>query len=176
MTGGYVEYLRQNVHELAAQLQDHFPDRYLVRCRDLAKLVSILRARPSSRQKEKAEREMCYRLTSQLTRLAVYLTIVLNKKEVDAEIIRRVTKVAFDTGRGIGLEIIKAIHETDGGKLNFHGVMLKTKHGEKEERQQLFFMTQIKALDIETVKNIKYYRLSKGLEELYNMCLSGAKV
>jgi len=177
MTGGYVDYLRQNVHELSAQVIETFQDRYLARCRDLAKLISLLRARPSSRQKEKAEREMCYRLTNQLTRLAVYLTVVLNKKEVDTEVIRRVTQVAFDTGRGIALEIIRAILEAkeEQRELTFHGLMVKTKHSEKEERLQVWFMQQIKVIESKTEKNLKHYTLSPNLEQLYLNCLGGLK-
>jgi len=59
----------------------------------LGKFVSYMRARPSDRQDELAEREFAARLVSQFARLAAFLCVVMNRTSVDDEVMRPRTPV-----------------------------------------------------------------------------------
>lgn len=107
LTGGYVGYLRTNAKDLASQIT--FSEDRLRACGKLARLVSFMRARPSSLQEEVANREMPARLAIQITRLAHCLAVVLNKREVDDEVMRRVKKVALDTAAGVTLDLARSL-------------------------------------------------------------------
>lgn len=109
MTGGYVEYLRENATELLGRVGQS--DEALRYCTRLAKFVAHLRARPSSHQDEAAEREAAYRLASQLIRLATCTAAVLNKTTLDAEVLRRVRRVALDTSRGVTFDIVRRMYD-----------------------------------------------------------------
>jgi hypothetical protein len=80
-----------------------------------------MRARPSKTQDEGESREFAARLVSQHTRLAMHLAAVLNRKTVDAEVMKRTRKVALDTARGITLKIAKVLYETgeDGAEAKY---------------------------------------------------------
>lgn len=105
LTGGYVQHLRDNAAELLAAV--HFPDGYAARCTTLGEFVSFMRSRPSKSQDEAVQRELSFRLVSQLTRLAKCLAAVLQKPEVDEEVMARVTRVALDTSRGRTMEMVE---------------------------------------------------------------------
>lgn len=146
LTGGYVSHLRLNAQEILASV--HMPDKYLLRCGHLGKYVAIMRARPSERQAEKAEREFAARLTSQLTRLAVCIAGVFNKASVDAEVMEIVNSVALDTSRGVTQQIIDLLVE----KKNIDGMDAKTlgiyiNRTNDETKKLLRFMRDIEAVD-----------------------------
>ena len=113
LTGGYVNHLRENANELLARIGDT-PEAMKAFTR-LGKFVAFMRARPSSRQKETAEREFAPRLVSQLTRLGVCLAAVMNRTTLDEEVVRRVRLIALDTARGISLELMKLLNESENG-------------------------------------------------------------
>jgi hypothetical protein len=113
LTGGYVDYLRENASELLSQIE--FSDEAKKLCARLAKFTAHMRARPSTRQEEHAEREFATRLTVQLGRLAGCLALVLNCKSVDAEVLRRVQQVALDTSRGQTLALVAHLYEYKEG-------------------------------------------------------------
>jgi hypothetical protein len=94
LTGGYVMYLRDNANNLLNEVQDMGPDE-LQKCCNYATFVAYMRARPSKCQEETVQRELCPRLVSQHIRLAMCLAVVLNKRQVDAAVMRRVQKVAL---------------------------------------------------------------------------------
>jgi uncharacterized C2H2 Zn-finger protein len=108
LTGGYVGHLRGNGGRLLESVSN--PEWALRKCTHLAKFVAFLRARPSARQAEKAEREMSFRLISQLVRLARCLAVVLNRPAVDDAVMAQVRQVALDTARGRGLEVARHLH------------------------------------------------------------------
>ena len=99
LTGGYIQYLRENGQRLIDGVKD--PDgSSLAMCVDLATFVSYMRCRPPKKQDEKVEREMPYRLTSQLVRMARGLAVVLNKTTLDADVMHRVRQIALHTAHG----------------------------------------------------------------------------
>lgn len=110
VTGGYVDWLRENVEEqlklieVSSAAEDY--------CIDLAVLSADLRARPQQngyKGKEVVEshdyKELPTRLARQNIRLASCLAVVLNRREVDADVLRIVRKVALDTAAGHSLNI-----------------------------------------------------------------------
>lgn len=111
LAGGYVGYLRTNARDLASQVT--FSEERLRECGKLGRFVSYMRARPSKTQDEVADREMPARLAEQLTRLAHCLAVVLNRTEVDDEVMRRVKKIAVDTAAGVTLDLARSLIRKD---------------------------------------------------------------
>lgn len=111
LAGGYVGYLRTNARDLASQVT--FSEERLRECGKLGRFVSYMRARPSKTQDEVADREMPARLAEQLTRLAHCLAVVLNRPEVDDEVMRRVRKVAVDTAAGVTADLARSLIRRD---------------------------------------------------------------
>lgn len=108
LTGGYVDWLRANVEDALALID--VPADCEDRCIDLAELAADLRARPNEdkHKKENHDRkELPTRLARQNIRLAMHVAVVLNKRKLDAEVLRIVRKVALDTSYGHSLNIVK---------------------------------------------------------------------
>ncbi len=171
MTGGYVEYLRDNVGELVTAVD--FPEESLKRCQHLAQFVAFVRARPSKSQDEEVEREMSFRLISQFVRLARCLAVVLGRSMVDGEVMRRVARTATDTARGRTMEIIRRLYKAGDQGLTVGGVSRLTDHPEDKERTLLRFLKKIKACDSFKVsskgilKEETRWRLTPRLRRLY---------
>lgn len=108
LTGGYVDWLRANVEERvpAIDVQPSVKARII----DLAKLTADLRARPDLSYKRPVDqhdsKELPTRVTRQLARLAKCAAVVLNKREVDGDVMRIVRKVALDTAYGHTLSFV----------------------------------------------------------------------
>lgn len=163
LTGGYVSWLRKNAIELIKGVE--VSDSVKRQCLQLAKFVAYMRARPSARQREKVEREMSFRLTSQLARLSQFLAVVLNRKEVDQEVMSRVRAVALDTARGLTLNIIKLLRqEEEGLGTTALAIML----GQPEERQRglLLFLRGIRAVESITSGHKKLWKLADNMRKL----------
>ena len=108
-TGGYIDYLRESAQDLLERVDKS--ESALETCIDLATFVANMRAMPSLKQSKAAEREMCFRLTSQLVRLAACLAVVLNRDRMDdPEVMRRTKQVALDTCRGRTLTYLRHMH------------------------------------------------------------------
>ena len=174
LTGGYVNYLRENGKQLARGIKT--TESSLRMCAKLGLFISHLRARPSTRQEEKAERELCFRLSSQLTRLAMCLAIVLNKKELDGEVMRRTARVAMDTARGRTMEIVSLLyHSGEMGQTSKYIAMHCNKEL-KKKREMLHFLRQIGVVELYQpefmgVDQEPRYRLSDKLRNLYGEVL-----
>lgn len=175
LTGGYIDYLCDNATELLSQID--MDDRATDRTIAYAQFVAYLRARPSTRQKESAEREMSGRLVSQFTRLALCLAAVTNKKTVDASVMDRVRSVALGTARGITLELCKHIYRLgdEGASVKFLAAW--TTSTENDTKHLLRFLKKIQVVDTylpETVKGVKEqprWRLTPKLTRLYEECM-----
>lgn len=113
LTGGYVQYLRRNAFLLMKDIV--FPDEAKKHVIRLGKFVAHMRARPSKKQDESHEREFATRLVSQLVRLGKCLALVLNKEEVDYEVLQRIKRVALDTSRGQTMTIVSYLYDNPDG-------------------------------------------------------------
>jgi ribosomal protein L37AE/L43A len=145
LTGGYVEYLRSNARRLLPGIKH--PSWALRRCQRLAKFVSYARARPSLRQEESAQRELSFRLTAQMVRLAKCLALVLGKGAIDDEVMRHVNRVALDTARGRTFRLVAELHRAGPKGLDPKTAALLTNETGTKERRLLHFLLKIGVVD-----------------------------
>jgi len=113
LTGGYVNYLRENAQRLIGAVQ--VSRQAATQLIDLAQFVSFMRARPSIRQDEVVERELSARLTGQLGQLARATAAVLGRKSLDDEVMRRVKQAGMDTSQGRTLQIVQLLRKSATG-------------------------------------------------------------
>lgn len=170
LTGGYVEYLRENAERLLADVE--LPEAAGSQCMTLAKFVSYMRARPSDGKHldEEDGRELSARLLSQLVRLAVCLCVVLNKTEVDDDVMRRVRQTALDTARGKTLDMVTKLYEAPSLGLSQSSVALLTNQTDDRTKRLLRFLKAIGAVVCdrgEGGRNIQRWKLSKKMKKLY---------
>lgn len=170
LTGGYVEHLRANAPELISAV--HMPEPALRLCMKLAKFVAFMRARPSKRQEEKEEREMSFRLISQHVRLAKCLAAVLNRREVDAEVMRRVRRVALDTARGRVLDLTGHLYRAGEEGISTRVLGVLTGRTEEKERDLLRFLKSLGAAEAFQTKAKGmapkvHWRLAPKIRRLY---------
>lgn len=179
LTGGYVDYLRENVETLLSQLKVD-ADQLVEYCALLGEFTADMRARPDpeayKKGDSKASKEMPTRLTHQFVRLACCLAIVLNKSVIDIEVLRRVKKVALDTSRGITLDIVKLIrkYELEGADgMEVITVHRYTDKSEEKSRIIMRFMRNIGLLRlsepsaINGIKQKPKWYLTDRMRELY---------
>jgi hypothetical protein len=189
LTGGYLEYLCENTD---LRLEDRskivsragyllskvvMPMDQIERCIRLGKFVAYMRARPSIKQEESAEREFGTRLVSQMVRLAKCLAVILNHSTVTDEVMARVTKVALDTARGTGMNIIRYLHKWGEDGAETDGIEIRCNLETTECRKMLRFMKQIGCLErFETTppKRRIRWRLTKRIRSLYEMVTADA--
>lgn len=168
LTGGYVAYLRQNAQELlsAFELTDEVKREVI----HFAKFTAFMRARPSKKQDEvKAEREFAARLVSQMIRLTKCLTVVMQRPNADAEVLRRVQQVAMNTSKGRTLNIVEKLHEVGEHGLSVSKCSQEVGRGEVEVRRMVKFLYDIKAVCLVPGggKPSKRYCLTPTMERLY---------
>jgi hypothetical protein len=177
LTGGYVGWLRENAAEKLATVSYSAGIRR--RITRLGKFVAHMRARPSLKQEEVAEREFATRLVSQLTRLAGCLSLVLNRPEVDAEVMRRVHQVAMDTSRGRTLAIASHLQDSPEG-LESRSLAMLSGQTEEKTRALLRFLRAIQVVDPHQPVNEKgvkgrvHWRLTPRMARLYHEVMEGS--
>lgn len=110
-TAGYAEYLRNAAEDLLNSV--HIGDSVEEMCADLGIFVACMRAQPARQKTEVAERELGYRLVSQLTRLVGCSAAVLNSpREIRDDIMDRVKRVASDTSHSSStFKVVKKLYE-----------------------------------------------------------------
>lgn len=113
LTGGFVDWLRENcfrIDEVTAS------EDVVHRIADFAEFTADMRAKPNldTRKLETHDsKEVPTRIGRQLIRLARCLALVMGKREVDADVMRRVRKVALDSAGGKTLDLLKWMHAVD---------------------------------------------------------------
>lgn len=175
LTGGYVEWLRNNAAELLASLR--IDKEFVVsRCSKLAEFTAYLRARPNPNASAESEagKELPTRLTHQYVRLACCIAVVLNRQGVDDLVMGRVRRVALDTSRGQTLEITKQLRETTAEGRSTKGLSVSTGIGEHKVRGYLGFLKAIGAAETFELRGAKglgvkrRWRLTERMEELFD--------
>lgn len=172
LTAGYVNHLRKNAARLADAVET--PDeegRYYIK---LARYVSYMRARPSARQHEVAEREMATRLVAQFCKLGLYLAVVLNRPSTaDAQVRVKVRKVALASSEGRVLRIVRKLHSAGRAGAVTADVAASVAEADDDTRKLLVFMRKIKMAEQFAqvlpggVKSLPRWRLSAEVRELY---------
>ncbi len=140
-----------------------------------------MRARPSKKQEEAVQREMCYRLVIQMVRLAKCLAVVLNKDELDEEVMKRVRKVALDTSSGRTIKIATLLydsemnHDRELGGLTMGTLAFLSGETEDKLRNYVRFLRRLGIVEEYQVEKKqsalggtwKKYRLTERLRDLY---------
>jgi hypothetical protein len=175
MTGGYVCYLRENATELLSSVM--FTDEVKHTIKWLGKFVAYMRARPSRLQDEVSEREFAARLVSQLMRLATCLAVVLNRREIDEEVLRRTKKVALDTARGRTLDIVRTLYANPDG-CGRESITHETGVLDARLKTLLMFLKHLGAVESFQIKKAGVtqkpkWRLSILMRKLYGEVCSG---
>jgi len=99
--------------------------------------------------------------------------VVLNKQTIDAEVMRRVAKVAMDTSRGQTLDIIRLLHKHGEEGLPMGAILVQSRAGDGETKRLMKFLRHIGAVQyfrLPTVNGIKgndHWRLTPKLVTLY---------
>ncbi|MCK9569388.1 Hint domain-containing protein [Candidatus Pacearchaeota archaeon] len=140
LTGGYASWLREIAQEQMSTIV--MPDWAMRLCTRLGKFTAHMRARPSLRQEEVAEREFASRLVSQLVRTAKCLALVLNAPETNEVVMRRVRQIALDTSRGQTLAIVHHLYESGVG-LPIRKLAMQLGRSEDKLRSMLRFLKHI---------------------------------
>lgn len=126
MTGGYVEWLRDNVGKIDRVEIGH---RSMERIADMAEFAADMRAKPNTDPRKLEchdSKELPTRLGRQLVRLARCMAVVLNRWSVDSEVMRRVHKVALDTAQGRTLDVLRwfrCVDPSTGRECQESGIM-----------------------------------------------------
>lgn len=175
LTGGYVEYLRRNAHELLAKVS--MDDEAARICNVLGKFVAHMRARPSPKQDEDVVRELSTRLVTQFVRLSYCLAAVMGRTGCDDEVMRRVTRCALDTARGRTLLLIDRIVDSTNGAIKAQ-LALDLHESEEKVQKLLTFLGKIEVIEafkphsdnphISQRNVTKRYRLTEPMRNLYN--------
>lgn len=150
LTKGYIEYLKKEIQHRVEEVT--MSDDAARMCVNLGRFISYLRARPSNKQKEKTQRELCYRLGKQLHKMAKCLAVILNRKDMDSEVMQRVRQVAFDTARGRTLEICQLMYNAGQKGLEIEDMGNRTGNDLEEEKAYVKFLRKLKAVYAFTVR------------------------
>ena len=133
---GYIDYLRNNIDDIKEITCDK---KYFNKCEDLALLTAILRARPPKDEDIPATIEEPHRLNHQFIRLMRCLTFTMERKKVDDEVMRKIKKVALDTGKGIVVEILTCLADTED-YMTVKALSIHTDRTEDNIRKVLSFL------------------------------------
>lgn len=145
LTIGYMEYLRENADKLLSSIE--CDDKYIPVFESIGNFVAIMRARPDKEQsdEEDGEIELPARLSSQFTRLAVCLSVVLNETKVTDEVMTIVTKIVLDTSKGLVWSIVNYMLKHKEG-LDARAIWLGIRRPDNAVRKMLGFMHTINAI------------------------------
>lgn len=150
MTGGYLKYLRDNADVLLGLLDTSDISHVQDRISNAAQFVAYARARPSKSQVEAMTREMSPRLNNQLTKLALCLPVIWQRKTMDGDVLNMVSQTAMDTARGRTLDILLLLletHQSGTDGLEAQSISGRTHYGLEKTRALLRFLRSIGALE-----------------------------
>ncbi len=148
-TGGYVDHLRASIESsISRVIVASDLDRVVAECEVLSEFTAAFRARPPSvvrgRDPEADDtKELPSRLQAQYARLAACLAVVLQRREIDVEVLRVVRKVAVDTSSGRTLRVGRELAASGREGLLLGQVAARTGEGEEKVRALLNFLRKI---------------------------------
>lgn len=172
LTGGYVEHLRRKAQTLLGELEEPDPElvEHFYTC---GRYTSYSRSHPGEKQ-DTAQRELCYRLSAQFTRLAACLAVALNKPRIDEEVMRLTAQVALDTSVRETQAVLRVLYDAGHEGVPSGHVAHRTEREAAKERKLLRHLRSIGAAETYPFKAKKgatpqtHWRLTKLLRELYH--------
>lgn len=172
LTGGYARWLAANAERL---MRDVAVDEGMVHLiNKLGRFVAYMRARPPKKNEEaETTREFSARLVKQLTRLASFLPVVMNRASIsDPEVRRRVLKVAMDTARGRTLETVRVLNQENLRGCTAGSLAVHLGWSEDREKTYLRFLSQLGIVRFRIVKTGEYnhqtrWHLTSKIMELW---------
>ena len=179
LTGGYVDHLRANASQLLSGVEADVEDVVDV-CSRLGEFTAKMRARPEADLKKdvEASSELPTRLTHQFIRLAKCLAVVCGTNVVDAEVLRMVTKVALDTGRGRTLNLVRTLIKSGREGIVLAPLSHAMGEGEDKVRTWLRFLQKIRVAEswqkpaVKGARVWRRWRLTEAVESLAREVLS----
>ena len=117
---------------------------------------------------------MASRVTSVLVRVAMSTAVVLNKKEVDQEVMRKVWQCAMHTSRGITLDVVRCLYSKSEG-ITSTAIGVRTSKTRQWVSRYMMFLRRIEVVerdqrgrDTSKKNNTNRWLLTESLEELYD--------
>lgn len=178
MTGGYVDWLRNNATELLSSVQLEREAIY-EKIENMARFVAYMRARPETiRPYEDKElntsKEQPTRLIGQFGRLAICLAAVRGDFSNSDSVLRIVKKVALDTARGRPFTICRHLYGAGELGLQLKTIVSLTGDSERRDMDLIRFMARPEIGLVEAftanrdfMKSTVQYRLSDRAKQLY---------
>jgi hypothetical protein len=178
LTGGYVDWLRDNAPRLLDEATCE-PE-HKMRCIELGEFTADMRARPNPDAKKLEthdSKELPTRIAHQYLRMAYCWTVAMGKTSVDDEVMRWVRKMAIDTSRGKSLDLVKTLaakNPRNGKTYQQDGLtssVLSSWLGMGEERMlgYLKFLRNVKVVQNVKVPGSKdLWKLTERVVELYD--------
>lgn len=172
LTGGYINTLCDN-DDLLSQVEIPTDPRRELKL--LSLYAASMRARPLvSKEEERYEKELPYRLASQFARLAQCLAGVFTKVQVDEEVMRRVKRCALDTSGGKTVDYAKWLFKAGDEGVDPASLSIWLQEEEVKVRYYLKFLTKIKVVEMfSPVAKFKghspkkRWRLTPGIASIY---------
>lgn len=154
LTGGYVDFLRENSSRLLASVKID-EDAVVNRCATFGQFTAMMRARPdplADKVDRYGAKEMPTRLTHQFVRMAVCLAAVRNRPTIDlrSRSLALVKKVALDTSRGTSLDVARVLREFGPAGVTLGQLARRMRWGEDRMASYLRFLDHHRI--VETIK------------------------
>jgi hypothetical protein len=143
LTGGFLEYLQTVVADRQKLLEDS--EEFSDSCETLGDLIAHMRSKPHD-DDAPVEKELHFRLASQVAKLGVYLAIVLNR-QLDGEVLRRLAKVAHDTCHGINYDICNKLWDKP---LDSQSLEMRLSHNRDKINKALGTLRELKLITADT--------------------------
>lgn len=144
-TGGYLNWLRQNIKVLIGDVK--VSDETLDLIDVYARMIAYFRARPSSLQTEDHTRELSGRLFDQLSKLGYCLAVVMNKSEIDEEVLSYIRRTALDTARGNTLKVATQLFKSGNLGMDTQGLSMRLNVEPRDMKHLLIFMRGIDIIE-----------------------------
>ena len=177
-TYGFIKYMKENYRSFSPP---RCTPEALGRIQAMGEYVALMRARVRHDHNDSSFRprpELPTRLTSQFTKLAFFIAIVLRKESIDNEVLRLVLKVVHDTSVGMQQELTEALaaDQQDLGTA-VRQMVLTLNVPETSARRQLNDMRQFQIAQPYTASNNSGQRgrdrhlwvLSPNMRRLWNV-------
>lgn len=174
LASGFVNWLREEAPNLLSIIE--VSDEVIETITDYALFIACMRGKPAIKHKAGEGREMTPRLTKQLSRLAKCTAVVLGRKTIDKEVMRRVRHIVLDTSDGNSFLICKRLYEYGHNGINVDEFI--GKYDEEEQRIQINFLRKIKvvycySLQFGSGHSHIRYRLHDDFYQLYHSVVHG---